>query len=198
MVAYKSGISFITIMKIDCEVKSVSNPYYVELGDSRVACQEIIVRDFDVPHSIIVLNLWNEHSINYYNLQEGDKILVEFMIVAKKCKDGVWRNQQFKIMSITKHKPDWKPRNIEESDIYIIARADKSGMKIGRSTDVKKRVKQMQTANEVDLILIDVFPKWGYLEKDIHDALKEKGLHLNGEWYKYCQETYDIVAEMCG
>lgn len=184
-------------MKLECEVKSVSNVYYVEIGDSRVACQEIIVRDYDAPHSVIVLNLWNEHSINYYNLKEGDKILVEFMIVAKKCRDGMWRNQQFKILSVVKHKPDWKPRNAETSDLYIIGRANKSGLKIGRSNDVNKRVKQMQTASEVVLELIDIFPERGYLEKDVHDALNEKGLHLYGEWYKYCEETYDIVVKMC-
>ena len=138
---------------------------------------------------------WQGYEVMVATHSDRDHIHSHFVINSVGFEDGLKLRQSPNTLRTLRKLSD---EICELHGLAVLKPYDKSGMKIGRSTDVKKRVKQMQTANEVDLILIDVFPKWGYLEKDIHDALKERGLHLNGEWYKYCQETYDIVAEMCG
>ena len=56
-------------------------------------------------------------------------------------------------------------------------------IKIGRSKDPQKRLKQLQTGNPNRLKLIASFDGLGWQEKLIHERLKS--YRLKGEWFSY-------------
>ena len=71
----------------------------------------------------------------------------------------------------------------DKDDLYII-QSDKTGMiKIGRSKDPEKRLKQLQTGNPNKLKLIACFKNEGWREKQIHESLR--AYRLKGEWFSY-------------
>ncbi len=72
---------------------------------------------------------------------------------------------------------------MKKDDLYII-QSDKSGMiKIGRSKDPNKRLKQLQTGNPNKLKLIASFKDMGWREKLLHERLSEWS--EQGEWFNY-------------
>tara|TARA_B100000212_G_C27355295_1_gene525577 strand:+ start:1167 stop:1463 length:297 start_codon:yes stop_codon:yes gene_type:complete len=67
--------------------------------------------------------------------------------------------------------------------LYII-QSDFTGMiKIGRSKNPSKRLKQLQTGNPNKLKLIASFKEMGWREKLIHENLKQ--FRKEGEWFDY-------------
>lgn len=67
--------------------------------------------------------------------------------------------------------------------LYII-QSDFTGMiKIGRSKDPSKRLKQLQTGNPNKLRLIASFNGQGWKEKILHESLKK--FRKEGEWFDY-------------
>tara|TARA_B100001094_G_C18024945_1_gene717072 strand:- start:500 stop:787 length:288 start_codon:yes stop_codon:yes gene_type:complete len=67
--------------------------------------------------------------------------------------------------------------------LYFI-QSDKTGMiKIGRSLNPQKRLKQLQTGNPNNLKIIYVFKKQGHLETYLHQYLDK--WRCKGEWFKY-------------
>ena len=72
---------------------------------------------------------------------------------------------------------------MKKDNLYII-QSDKSGMiKIGRSKDPNKRLKQLQTGNPNKLKLIASFKDMGWREKLLHERLSEWS--EQGEWFNY-------------
>ena len=68
-------------------------------------------------------------------------------------------------------------------DLYII-QSDVTGMiKVGRSKNPLKRLKQLQTGNPNKLKLIASFKGEGWKEKSIHERLDR--YRLEGEWFSY-------------
>ena len=183
-------------MKTDCEILNVDPVEHIRLGDLEVPCQQILVRDYDVPRSTFIVTLWGDYVIKHYNFQKGDNIKAEFILIAKRCNDGQLRNQQIKLLSATKHKPTWKPKG-QSMDIYIIARADETALKVGRSSNVQKRLHTLQTSSNVPLTLLATYKGCGHLEAEIHSQLKSNNLHLYGEWFRYDPEVHNIVENIC-
>ena len=71
----------------------------------------------------------------------------------------------------------------KKDDLYII-QSDVTGMiKIGRSSNPQKRLKQLQTGNPNCLKLIASFKGEGWKEKLIHEELKR--WRKKGEWFSY-------------
>lgn len=70
-----------------------------------------------------------------------------------------------------------------DDHLYFIQTSNNGMIKIGRSINPEKRLKQLQTGNPFKLKLIHVFEKQGYKEKILHEELKE--FKLKGEWFKY-------------
>ena len=69
-----------------------------------------------------------------------------------------------------------------KKDYLYIIQSDVSGMiKIGRSKDPAKRLKQLQTGNPNKLRLIASFKELGWREKIIHESLKKWS--EEGEWF---------------
>tara|TARA_B100000131_G_C18023053_1_gene575364 strand:+ start:493 stop:786 length:294 start_codon:yes stop_codon:yes gene_type:complete len=73
---------------------------------------------------------------------------------------------------------------MNRKDFLYIIQSDLTGMiKIGRSKDPVKRLKQLQTGNPNELKLIASFKDQGWKEKIIHESLKS--FRLKGEWFSY-------------
>ena len=71
-----------------------------------------------------------------------------------------------------------------KSDYLYIIQSDLTGMiKIGRSINPQKRLKQLQTGNPNKLKLIALFENQGWKEKILHERLST--FRLEGEWFKY-------------
>ncbi len=72
---------------------------------------------------------------------------------------------------------------MKDDHLYII-QSDVTGMiKIGRSKDPVKRLKQLQTGNPNKLKLIATFEKEGWKENILHERLRP--FRLQGEWFSY-------------
>lgn len=77
------------------------------------------------------------------------------------------------------------------SDLYFI-QSEKTGMiKIGRSKNPEKRLKQLQTGSPNKLKLIAVFKDKGPEERGLHERLRCFKVRQNGEWF-----TYDCVGSI--
>ena len=73
---------------------------------------------------------------------------------------------------------------MNRKDYLYIIQSDFTGMiKIGRSKDPIKRLKQLQTGNPNMLKLIAYFKDQGWKEKFIHENLSR--YRLKGEWFSY-------------
>jgi len=71
---------------------------------------------------------------------------------------------------------------IKQDDLYIIQMEESPYyIKIGRSKNVEKRLKQLQTGSGVKLRLVHVFKEMGYKEKELHNELRM--YRTNGEWF---------------
>ena len=72
---------------------------------------------------------------------------------------------------------------MNKDSLYII-QSDVTGMiKIGRSKNPQKRLKQLQTGNPNKLKIIAEFKGEGWKEKIIHERLRM--YRLEGEWFSY-------------
>lgn len=67
--------------------------------------------------------------------------------------------------------------------LYFIQSYKNGAIKIGRSNDPFKRLKQLQTGNQEKLHLVFYIENMGEKEKYLHNYLKE--FRINGEWFKY-------------
>ena len=71
-----------------------------------------------------------------------------------------------------------------KNDYLYFIQSDFTGMiKIGRSKDPQKRLKQLQTGNPNKLKLIAEFKGEGWKEKILHERLEK--YRLEGEWFSY-------------
>tara|TARA_B100000212_G_scaffold305555_1_gene253632 strand:- start:516 stop:821 length:306 start_codon:yes stop_codon:yes gene_type:complete len=71
------------------------------------------------------------------------------------------------------------------SHLYII-QSDKTGdIKIGRSKDPKRRLKQLQTGSPHKLKLLLVIEGKGKIEKSLHNRLQQYRSRRNGEWFDF-------------
>lgn len=72
----------------------------------------------------------------------------------------------------------------EEKDHLYFMQSDITGsIKIGRSNDPDRRLKDLQTGNPNKIKLVAIIEGKGYLEKKLHERLKEHRLRL--EWFDY-------------
>lgn len=72
---------------------------------------------------------------------------------------------------------------MKNDDLYIIQSDVTGNIKIGRSKNPQKRLKQLQTGNPNKLKLIAEFKGEGWKEKILHERLS--AYRLNGEWFSY-------------
>lgn len=72
---------------------------------------------------------------------------------------------------------------MKKDNLYIIQSNNNGLIKIGRSKNPQKRLKQLQTGNPNKLKLIYTFEGEGWREKIIHERLSY--YRLEGEWFDY-------------
>lgn len=72
---------------------------------------------------------------------------------------------------------------MKNDSLYIIQSSMTGMIKIGRSKNPEKRLKQLQTGNPNKLKLIAEFKNQGWKEKIIHEKLRL--FRLKGEWFSY-------------
>lgn len=82
--------------------------------------------------------------------------------------------------------------------IYIIANAETDDLKIGYSINPKKRLKELQTGNANELLLMLVFKGTFEDEKKLHEVYKH--IRLEGEWFRGKEimdiyETLEAISE---
>ena len=85
----------------------------------------------------------------------------------------------------------------EESkpDLYVIStREEPNVIKIGQSTDPRRRLRSLQTANSKVLVLKVIFPNAGKYEHEVHEALAQE--RLLGEWFRvYLPVALTVISE---
>jgi hypothetical protein len=67
--------------------------------------------------------------------------------------------------------------------LYFIQSDVTGAIKIGRSNDPDRRIKDLQTGNPYKIKLIQVLENKGHLEKALHKELKKFKIQL--EWFDY-------------
>lgn len=92
--------------------------------------------------------------------------------------------------------PTWikKPeKKYKETNIYFIL-SENGKIKIGRTTDIKKRFKNIRLISPCQLKLLYVIENTSYtLENEIH--LKFKHLRSHGEWFYFSDEIKKYISE---
>ena len=81
--------------------------------------------------------------------------------------------------------------------IYFIQAGENGPIKIGRSNDVEKRLKQLQTASAEKLKILWVYDADNDKETEIelHEELKSE--RINGEWFKPSEQVFFIINNHC-
>lgn len=74
-------------------------------------------------------------------------------------------------------------------DLYLILDASSKKLKIGRSKDVNKRLRQLQTSNSGSLSILFSIKGKGHCEEYVHKKFSH--LNTNGEWYEYDNSIID-------
>lgn len=81
------------------------------------------------------------------------------------------------------------PNKSVEDDLYLILDASSKKLKIGRSKNVNKRLRQLQTSNSGRLSLLFTIKGKGSCEEYVHKKFSH--LNTNGEWYEYDNSIID-------
>lgn len=75
--------------------------------------------------------------------------------------------------------------------VYFVLAPDAGMVKIGKTSDLKKRLASLRTMSPVSLDLICVIRYDEYLERRIHDHFKPQRDH--GEWFKYDDALREFI-----
>ena len=77
------------------------------------------------------------------------------------------------------------------SRVYFIRAVGTELVKVGFSDDIKRRLKELQTASPHDLAVEELLVGTPAIEAELHRRLKRHGCHVRGEWYRLA--TRDAV-----
>lgn len=69
-------------------------------------------------------------------------------------------------------------------DLYIIQQAKTGNIKVGRSSDVHRRLQNLQTGSPYRLRIILHVPDQGIREREIHQRMRGRGTRWDGEWFE--------------
>lgn len=78
--------------------------------------------------------------------------------------------------------------------IYFLQKGKNGPIKIGRSNNVKRRVKQLQSGSAEPLNLIMTLPESEYVESELHDRFSED--QIRGEWFE-SRSAVEHFAYLC-
>lgn len=75
--------------------------------------------------------------------------------------------------------------------VYFVKAVDSDSVKIGRATDVSKRIRALQIGHDSKLELLALVPAHFGLERALHRRFRHQ--HRRGEWYAYDGELRSFV-----
>lgn len=90
-----------------------------------------------------------------------------------------------------RERPVFPPRPPKLGQVYFVKAGE--SIKIGFSVDVRRRVKNMQTAASETMTLLLVLPGTLADEKSMHDRFGH--LRINGEWFKSGPDLVQFIRE---
>ena len=75
--------------------------------------------------------------------------------------------------------------------IYLIQNKETGHFKIGRTKNINKRIKQLQTGSSGELVLVDKFEIYSKLESYLHNIYS--AYNISGEWFDL---SYSDVSKL--
>lgn len=81
--------------------------------------------------------------------------------------------------------------------IYLIQNKETGHFKIGRTKNINKRIKQLQTGSSGELVLVDKFESdfASKLESYLHNIYS--CYNINGEWFDLCYSNVAKFKPLC-
>ena len=83
---------------------------------------------------------------------------------------------------------------LNSTNTYIYAITNGTDIKIGYSSNVKRRLKQLNTGSSINLYVLCTFKGGRELESEIHSMFKK--IRYNGEWFKADKELLEYLNSM--
>lgn len=107
-------------------------------------------------------------------------------------KDEEAIKKEFSQFRGTPHKS--KDKEKRNDDLYLIQNTNTLSLKIGRSKNVKGRLRQLQTSCEDKLVILFVIKNKGDIEDEVKD--KFKNLCLTGEWFSFDEKIVNFYTKL--
>ncbi|MCP4336644.1 MAG: hypothetical protein GY679_02205 [Mycoplasma sp.] len=85
-------------------------------------------------------------------------------------------------------------RNKEDGVVYFIGNQEEGNVKIGFSTDVNRRIKELQTSSPSKLKILKTFPGDISKERELHERFKE--YRIKGEWFELVGNLKCFIEEL--
>ena len=95
--------------------------------------------------------------------------------------------------------PPAKRQRVEEDSLYLTHNPRIPGeVKIGRARNVQTRLNDLSSCQNFSLVLLQAWPGWGYLERDVHQYLASRRLtgHPGREWFRLDLAEVDLVDQL--
>ena len=126
--------------------------------------------------------------LNSIIMRMGGRAAKEFRATGKVCK---------------RKRPD-----VSKDDLYVMKYStDNNAVKIGRSENVEKRRRSLETGQNFFVEVVAIFPGKGYLEPDVHDRLQhyQSKSGAGVEWFNIraadaalvCSNTLKEIEQAC-
>lgn len=84
-----------------------------------------------------------------------------------------------------------KTKVVERNMIYFIQQGEDGPIKIGKTTDINRRLKELQTGTPNKLHLVGLINEDNLSERDFHSAFSH--LHITSEWYKPGEDLLSFI-----
>jgi hypothetical protein len=82
----------------------------------------------------------------------------------------------------------------KKDHLYLFLNTENGSLKIGRSANVKARLKQLNTSSPDKISCIFEIREMGMLERGLHEMFEP--FRLNGEWFEYSEEIINYFKEL--
>lgn len=81
--------------------------------------------------------------------------------------------------------------------VYLIKTIEDNKYKIGKTNNINKRLKELQTGNSNELILVDsYYSKYSSkVESALHNFFKHK--NIINEWFEFDQDDINKFKQLC-
>lgn len=91
-----------------------------------------------------------------------------------------------RVMAEISSYPPRGPQGVSDADLYIVQVGDHGPIKIGRSKNVKSRIRTLQTGQHERVRLLAVGVGLGHFESDFHYALS--AVRIQNEWFEWTRQ----------